>query len=55
MAGIERRAFGAGLHRSVETVVWVSSKLPLLSCSVVLQEFLPPGAYVDPEQLASLQ
>lgn len=41
--------------RTVQSLVWVSSVLPLERCSAVLQDELPPGAYVDPEELSRLQ
>lgn len=39
----------------MQSLVWVSSVHPLHQCSAVLQDQLPPGAYVDPEELRRLQ
>ncbi|KAK3875516.1 hypothetical protein Pcinc_019614 [Petrolisthes cinctipes] len=53
-AQVERRLLGKGFHRELETVVQVGSNDDVSSCWLLVKEVIPPGAYVDPNQLAFL-
>lgn len=44
-----------GLDRELETTVQVGSSEDVSSCWLLVKEVIPPGAYVDPNQLAFLR
>ncbi|XP_042239664.1 phosphatidylinositol-glycan biosynthesis class X protein-like [Homarus americanus] len=54
-AQVERRLLNEGFHRDLETTVFLSSPEDLQSCLVLIKEVLPPGSYVDPNQLRFLR
>merc|ERR1719192_649271 len=51
-----RRIFNQGFHKELSTeieLMWTTSVLPE-SCRLVVEETLPRGMYVDPDQLRDL-